>query len=75
MTSGPIIAMVWEGVSAISVTRKIIGNFSAHMKDKGTIRGDLGIDYTQNLVHGSDSTLEANREIQIWFNDNEILSS
>lgn len=75
LSSGLIVPMIWEGVDAIHVTRKkIIGKVSERLIYKGTIRGDFGIDYTQNLVHGSDSTEAADKEINLWFHENEILS-
>lgn len=70
MSSGPIIPMVWEGMNVIKITRKMIGNYP----EQGTIRGDFGIDRFRNLIHGSDSIAAANKEIDLWFEANEIIS-
>ena len=67
ITGGPVMAMVWEGESAVSVARLLIGPTNPATAPPGTIRGDYGLETTQNLVHGSDSSTSATREIGLWF--------
>ncbi len=67
ITGGPVMAMVWEGVSAVSVARLLIGPTNPATAPPGTIRGDFGLETTKNLVHGSDSPTSAKREINLWF--------
>ncbi len=67
ITSGPVMAMVWEGESAVSVARLLIGPTDPAKAPPGTIRGDFGLVTTMNLVHGSDSASSAQREIGLWF--------
>ena len=67
ITGGPVVAMVWEGESAVSVARLLIGPTNPATAPPGTIRGDFGLETTQNLVHGSDSSTSAKREIALWF--------
>jgi nucleoside-diphosphate kinase len=67
ITSGPAVAMEWSGESAISVCRDIMGATDPKAASPGTIRGDLGLALTQNLVHGSDSPESAKRELEIFF--------
>ena len=73
MTSGPVCAVVFEGPEAIAVCRKLIGQTQSREADPGTIRGDLGISRQFNLVHGSDSAESAQREIALWFGDDELV--
>jgi len=67
ITSGPVVAMVWEGVDAINVARTLIGSTNAREAPPGTIRGDLGMDMGYNMIHGSDSEENAKIEIGLWF--------
>ena len=67
ITSGPVVAMVWEGVDAINVARTLIGSTNARDAPPGTIRGDLGMDMGYNMIHGSDSEENAKTEIELWF--------
>ena len=67
ITSGPVVAMVWEGIDAINVARKLIGSTNAREAPPGTIRGDLGMDMGYNMIHGSDSEENAKGEISLWF--------
>jgi len=67
ITSGPVVAMEWSGESAVSVARTLMGATDPKQADPGTIRGDLGLLVTHNLVHGSDSTESAAQEIEIFF--------
>ena len=67
ITGGPMIAGVLEGVEAVSAARQVIGVTDPIEAAPGSIRGDLGLEVTFNLVHGSDSDASAEREISIWF--------
>jgi nucleoside-diphosphate kinase len=67
ITSGPVVAMEWSGESAISVCRALMGATDPKQAAPGTIRGDLGLEVTQNIVHGSDGPESAARELQIYF--------
>jgi nucleoside-diphosphate kinase len=70
MGRGPIVAMVIEGPEDTwEVVRAMMGATNPRKADPGTIRGDLGILFTENLVHGSDSLASAEREINIFFPD------
>ncbi len=73
ITSGPIVAMVWEGKNAVSALRKMMGKTNPLEADSGTIRGDFAIDIGRNIVHGSDSLDSAKREISIFFNESEMV--
>jgi len=67
ITSGAVVAMEWSGESAVSVSRTIMGATDPKQAVPGTIRGDLGLVVTHNLVHGSDSVESARRELEIFF--------
>jgi len=67
ITSGPVVAMEWSGEDAISVARTLMGATDPKKADVGTIRGDLGLAVTHNLVHGSDGVESASRELEIFF--------
>ena len=83
MTCGPIIPMIWEGNQAVGIIKKIVGGTEPLTSDVGTMRGDLTIDSydlanmdgraVRNLIHCSDKTDEAEREIKVWFSEDEIL--
>jgi len=70
--SGPVVAMVWEGLNIISVGRKMLGATDPAKSDPGTIRGDYAIVTGRNIVHGSDSEKSAKREIDLWFRPDEV---
>jgi nucleoside-diphosphate kinase len=74
ITSGPIIAVVFEGQGAVSAVRSVMGATDPLKAAPGTIRGDLALDMGQNLVHGSDSVENAEKEISIFFTEKEILN-
>ncbi len=74
ITSLPVFAMVWEGPSAVSVVRKAMGSTNPAEALPGTIRGDFGVDISNNLVHGSDSTVSALKEIELFFDEDQIFS-
>lgn len=83
LTCGPVITMVWEGVHAVSIVRKLTGSTEPLSSDVGTIRGDFVIDSYQisnhdgravrNLIHSSGSVKEANDEIKHWFNEKDLI--
>jgi nucleoside-diphosphate kinase len=69
ITSGPTLALVLEGESAISVVRTTIGATNPIDATPGSVRGDLALAMPDNLVHGSDSPESAAREVELWFPD------
>lgn len=74
ITSGPIVAMVWEGKNAVGAARATMGVTKPVEASPGTIRGDFGLDVGRNLVHGSDSEKSAGREIELFFDSEEFVS-
>jgi nucleoside-diphosphate kinase len=83
MSAGPVVAMVWEGNQAVGVIKKIVGSTEPSTSDVGTLRGDYTIDSyahaayenraVRNLIHCSDMPEEAEREIALWMNAEEIM--
>lgn len=73
ITSGPIIAAVFEGENAVEVVREAMGETDPARARPGTIRGDLAQDIGRNLIHGSDSVETAKKEIELFFSKGEIL--
>ncbi|QJC51870.1 nucleoside-diphosphate kinase [Paenibacillus albicereus] len=73
ITAGPVFAMVWEADNAIALTRAMIGKTDAVEAAPGTIRSDYAVHTNLNLVHGSDSAENAEREIALWFAPEEIV--
>ena len=69
MTSGPLIAAILSGDQAIEVVRTLVGATDGRKATAGTIRGDFSLSNKENLVHASDSTDSAKREIALWFPD------
>jgi nucleoside-diphosphate kinase len=67
MTSGPVVAMVWEGANVVIEGRKMLGATMPSESAMGTIRGDFCIEVGRNICHGSDSVESANKEISHWF--------
>lgn len=74
ITSGPIVAMVWEGKQAIEVVRQTMGKTKPAEAAPGTIRGDLGLEVGRNVVHGSDGPESAAYEISLFFREDELFS-
>lgn len=72
ITSGPVVAMVWEGDGVIASARKLIGATNPLTAEPGTIRGDFGVSIGRNLIHGSDAAETAAQEIKLWFKDEEL---
>ncbi len=73
ITSGPVVAMVFEGENIINIVRKMVGATDPSNAQPGTIRGDFVLDTGQNIVHASDSIENAAREISIFFKDEELV--
>ncbi|HOZ36817.1 MAG TPA: nucleoside-diphosphate kinase [bacterium] len=83
LSSGPVIAMIWQGNQAVALVRKITGGTEPASSDVGTIRGDFTLDSyamadidsrsIRNLIHASGTPDEAEKEIKIWFQEEEIL--
>ena len=73
--SGPCVAMVLEGRECIITVRNIIGNTDPMNALPGSIRGDLALEVTQNLIHGSDSSATAEKEIPLFFSPQELFSA
>ncbi len=83
MSSGPVVAMIWEGNQAVNIVKKLVGDTQPSTSDVGTIRGDFTVDSydlsnidgraVRNLVHCSDQPSEAEREIGIWFKPEDII--
>ena len=69
ITSGPVVAMAWTGVEAISVARNLIGPTNGRDAAPGTIRGDFAMDIGHNIIHGSDAAQTAEFELGLWFPD------
>ncbi|XP_041818162.1 nucleoside diphosphate kinase A-like [Chelmon rostratus] len=74
MSSGPVVAMVWEGKEVVKTGRVMLGETNPAASLPGTIRGDFCIDVTKNIIHGSDSVASANKEISLWFTAEELVS-
>ena len=72
ITSGPVVCMVLEGENAVAVVRSMMGKTNPQDALTGTIRGDLAQVTGRNVVHGSDSSESAKREIALFFNDYEL---
>ena len=67
LTSGPTVAMVWEGREAVAVGRTLMGLTDGAKSPPGTVRGDFALSVQNNLVHGSDSPENATAEVALWF--------
>jgi nucleoside-diphosphate kinase len=74
LTSGPTIALVWEGREAVAVARNLMGATDGTKAPPATIRGDFAISVQNNLVHGSDSPENAAAEIALWFKPEELVN-
>jgi nucleoside-diphosphate kinase len=72
LSSGPVVAMVWEGAGVVAGGRALIGQTNPAASPPGTIRGDFGLVTGRNLIHGSDSVTSAQREIALWFRPSEL---
>lgn len=72
ITSGPVVCMAWEGIGVVASARKLIGATNPLQAEPGTIRGDLAVQTGRNVVHGSDSPENGQREVALWFNEDEL---
>jgi Nucleoside diphosphate kinase len=72
ITSGPLVAMVWEGDGVVASARRIIGATNPLTAEPGTIRGDFAVSIGRNIIHGSDAIETAQREISLWFPETEL---
>ncbi|XP_066546192.1 nucleoside diphosphate kinase 3 isoform X2 [Amia ocellicauda] len=72
MSSGPVAAMVWQGLDVVKTARKMLGETNPADSLPGTIRGDYCVEVGRNVIHGSDSTQSAQREISLWFRPQEL---
>src|SRR5699024_6386253 len=73
ITSGPVFAMVWQGENVITTARNMIGATNPEDATPGSIRGDYAVTVGKNIIHGSDSDESAKREINLFFNEDELL--
>jgi nucleoside-diphosphate kinase len=73
ITSGPVFAMVWEGENVIATARQMMGSTNPKDAATGTIRGDFGVNVGKNIIHGSDSPASAEREIGLFFKEEELV--
>ena len=84
MTASPVIPMVWEGNQSVAIIKKIVGSTEPATSAVGTIRGDYTLDSyeisnldgraVRNLVHCTDDSSESEREISLWFNQEELIN-
>ncbi|MDR4888719.1 nucleoside-diphosphate kinase [Fredinandcohnia sp. QZ13] len=74
ITSGPVFAMVWQGENVIATARHMMGATNPKDAAPGTIRGDFGLTVGKNVIHGSDSTASAEREISLFFKEEELVA-
>ena len=72
ITSGPVVAMIWEGREAVTVVRSVMGSTDPLKAAPGTIRGDLALDLGMNLIYGSDSAARAETEMALFFSPDEL---
>ncbi|XP_017540056.1 nucleoside diphosphate kinase 3 isoform X2 [Pygocentrus nattereri] len=73
MSSGPIVAMVWQGLDVVKTSRRMLGETNPANSLPGTIRGDFCVEVGRNVIHGSDSVESAQREISLWFKEHELI--
>ena len=73
MNSGPVVPMVWEGLNVVKTGRVILGETNPGASAPGTIRGDFGIQVGRNICHGSDAVETAEKEIALWFTEEELV--
>jgi nucleoside-diphosphate kinase len=74
ITSGPVVPMVFEGTNAVDFIRKLVGATDPQQASPGTIRADFGQEIGRNLIHASDSKASADREIALFFNEQDFVS-
>uniref|UniRef100_A0A668T0F5 Nucleoside diphosphate kinase B n=1 Tax=Oreochromis aureus TaxID=47969 RepID=A0A668T0F5_OREAU len=74
MSSGPILAMVWEGQNIVKLARMMLGETNPADSKPGSIRGDLCINIGRNIIHGSDTLENAKMEVDLWFKPEEFVT-
>jgi len=74
LASGPCVAMVWEGTAVVATARHMMGETAPFDSKPGSIRGDFCNEISRNVIHGSDSISNADKEINLWFGANEIVN-
>jgi len=74
VTSGPMVAMVWEGKAVVKVGRTLVGATNPIDAAPGSIRGDFCIDVGRNVIHGSDTVENAEKEIALWFSPQDLVA-
>ncbi len=74
ITSGPVFAMVWQGENVIATARQMMGTTNPKDAQAGTIRGDYAVTVGKNIIHGSDSPASAEREIALFFKEEELVT-
>ncbi|XP_056392325.1 nucleoside diphosphate kinase, mitochondrial [Hyla sarda] len=72
MASGPVVAMVWEGHNVVRSSRLMVGDTDSSQAKPGTVRGDLSVHISRNIIHASDSVEVAEKEIGLWFHRAEL---
>ncbi|XP_023638048.1 nucleoside diphosphate kinase 1 [Capsella rubella] len=72
VSSGPVVAMIWEGKNVVETVREMIGPKRLSECGQTTIRGEYGIDLIRNVIHGSDSVVSASKEIALWFPEGPV---
>ncbi len=72
-SSGPVVAMVWQGKDVIKVSRMMIGATNPLASAPGTVRADLAVNVGRNIIHGSDGEEGARSEIPLWFKAHELV--
>mgnify|MGYP003976583951 FL=1 len=73
VTSGPVMAMVWEGPNAVAAVRQTMGATKPTEAAPGSVRHDFGLEIGRNITHASDSVENAQKEIEMWFTAEEII--
>ncbi|XP_017283619.1 nucleoside diphosphate kinase 3 [Kryptolebias marmoratus] len=74
MSSGPVVAMVWQGLDVVKTARKMLGETDPSDSLPGTVWGDFCLEVGKNVIHGSDSVESAQKEISLWFGQKELQS-
>lgn len=72
MSKGPVVCMVWKGTDAVAQARRMLGETNPLQSNAGSIRGDFCIEVGRNIIHASDSVASAQKEINLWFNNDEL---
>ena len=72
LSSGPCVPMVWEGDDVVRMSRVMLGETNPKASAPGTVRGDYSVDLGRNVIHGSDAVDTAEKEINFWFNEDEL---